>query len=180
MGALRNIAIAVFAISLLTFVALFGQLPALRRTPIGLLQRILCLHLPNGLKKLDHLATGGRVTSKSKRLGHYLFYEKNPVVLVGFVCTGVTYQICSHIYRSSSSSFSLEVYSCSFGTPSRIFRPDSLCRYRSYSSSRSFSHGCARRTKRTSSLQPTIRAESVITLSTILSFNQTTAAQHAT
>ena len=82
MGALRNIAIAVFAVSLLTFIALFGQLPALRKTPIGWLQRALCLHLPNGLRGLDHRVTGGRVTTRSKRLGQYLFYEKNPVVLV--------------------------------------------------------------------------------------------------
>ena len=82
MGALRNIAIAVFVISFLTFVALFGQLPALRRTPIGWLRRLLCLHVPNSLKVLDRLATGGKVTTKSKRLGQYLFYEQNPVVLV--------------------------------------------------------------------------------------------------
>jgi len=49
MGVLRNIALAVFALSLITFIALFGQLPALRKTPIGWLQRALCLHLPNGL-----------------------------------------------------------------------------------------------------------------------------------
>ncbi|KAK4901683.1 palmitoyltransferase swf1 [Elasticomyces elasticus] len=81
MGALKNVLLAILVLSLLTFIALFGQLPALRKTPIGWLQRALCLHLPNSLKKVDRLATGGRVTSKSKRLGHYLFYEQNPVVL---------------------------------------------------------------------------------------------------
>lgn len=68
MGALRNIVIAIIAISLLTFVALFGQLPALRKTPIGWLQRVLCIHAPKGLKSLDGYATGGRITSKSQRL----------------------------------------------------------------------------------------------------------------
>jgi len=82
MGVLRNIALAVFALSLITFIALFGQLPALRKTPIGWLQRALCLHLPNGLRYVDRRTTGGRITTKSKRLAHYLFYEKNPVVLV--------------------------------------------------------------------------------------------------
>ena len=82
MGVLRNIVIGVIAISFLTFVALFGQLPALRKTPIGWLQRVLCLHIPNSLRAADRVATGGKITLRSKRLGHYLFYEKNPVVLV--------------------------------------------------------------------------------------------------
>lgn len=83
MGILKNIALAILALSLLTFIALFGQLPALRKTPIGWLQRALCRHLPNGLRAIDGRATGGRITLKSKRLGRYLFYEQNPVVLVG-------------------------------------------------------------------------------------------------
>jgi hypothetical protein len=82
MSTLQKIVLAILLISLITFVALFGQLPGLRKTPIGWLQRILCLHIPNGLKGLDHRATGGRLTLKSKRVGQYLFYEKNPVVLV--------------------------------------------------------------------------------------------------
>ncbi|KJY02407.1 DHHC zinc finger domain-containing protein [Zymoseptoria brevis] len=85
MGALRNIAIAVLAISFLTFVALFGRLPALRKTPIGWLQRLLCLHIPSGMRSADRRLTGGRVTRKSKRLGQYLFYEKNPIVLIIFL-----------------------------------------------------------------------------------------------
>jgi palmitoyltransferase len=83
MGVIRNIAIVVFAVCFLTFVALFGRLPVLRKTPIGWLQRLLCLHIPGGLRRADRILTGGRVTKKSKRLGQYLFYEKNPIVLVG-------------------------------------------------------------------------------------------------
>ena len=64
MGILRNIVIGVFAISFLTFVALFGQLPALRRTPISWLHKALCLHLPNNLKRLDRYTTGGRITTE--------------------------------------------------------------------------------------------------------------------
>ncbi|KAK4549334.1 hypothetical protein LTR36_006331 [Oleoguttula mirabilis] len=85
MGVLKNIAIGVLALTLLTFVALFGQLPALRKTPIGWLQRALCLRLPAALKAIDSRATGGKITSKSKRLGRYLFYEQNPVVLILFL-----------------------------------------------------------------------------------------------
>ncbi|KAK3073645.1 palmitoyltransferase swf1 [Teratosphaeriaceae sp. CCFEE 6253] len=85
MGALRNVVVAILALSLLTFIALFGQLPALRKTPIGWLRRALCLHLPNGLRYVDQQATGGRLTTKSKRLARYLFYEQNPVVLILFL-----------------------------------------------------------------------------------------------
>lgn len=82
MGIIRNIVIAVSAISFLTFVALFGQLPALRRTPIGFLHRLLRHHIPNALEKVDGYVTGGKIARAGSRLGHYLFYKKNPVVLV--------------------------------------------------------------------------------------------------
>lgn len=83
MGVLRNIALAVLTISFFTFVAFFGRLPALRKTPIGWLYRLLCLQIPRGLGAVDASLTGGRVARKSQRLGNYLFYEKNPLVLVG-------------------------------------------------------------------------------------------------
>src|ERR1700761_3946913 len=102
MGALRNVIIAVAALSLITFIALFGQLPALRRTPIGWLQRVLCLHIPHGLQAVDRRITGGKVTTKSKRLGQYLFYEKNPVVLV--MTNSAFHRIhCSLVSTRSSS-----------------------------------------------------------------------------
>ena len=81
MSVVRKILIGILVISLITFIALFGQLPALRRTPIGWLQRALCLHLPNTLKALDRRTTGGRLSAKGKKLGHYLFFQKNPIVL---------------------------------------------------------------------------------------------------
>jgi hypothetical protein len=82
MAIIRNTLIGVLVISLITFVALFGRLPALRKTPIGWLQRLLCLHLPNTLKTIDRKATGGKLSVKGKKLGHYLFFQKNPIVLV--------------------------------------------------------------------------------------------------
>lgn len=82
MGAIRNIVIAVSAISFLTFVALFGQLPALRRTPIGWLHRLLRHHIPHFLARIDDHVTGGKISVAGRRLGSYLFYKKNPVVLV--------------------------------------------------------------------------------------------------
>ncbi|WPG98396.1 Hypothetical protein R9X50_00118600 [Acrodontium crateriforme] len=99
MGLLHKIGVFVLAVSLVTFIALFGQLPALRSTPIGWIQRALCIHLPRGLKKLDGQLTGGAITTRSQRLGHYLFYEKNPVILVLFLSllTG-----CAILFLSNS------------------------------------------------------------------------------
>ena len=82
MAVIRKILIGILVISLITFVALFGQLPQLRKTPIGWLHRALCLHLPNAIKAVDRRTTGGRLSSRGKKLGHYLFYQKNPIVLV--------------------------------------------------------------------------------------------------
>ncbi|QIX02332.1 hypothetical protein AMS68_007849 [Peltaster fructicola] len=85
MSVLRNVIIAIAAISFITFVALFGQLPALRKTPIGWLQRALCIYVPNRLHDVDRAVTGGRITQHGKSLGSYLFYEKNPIVLILFL-----------------------------------------------------------------------------------------------
>lgn len=82
MGILRNIALVVLTISFFTFVAFFGRLPALRKTPIGWLYRLLCWQIPRVLGAVDATLTGGRIARKSQRVGNYLFYEKNPVVLV--------------------------------------------------------------------------------------------------
>jgi hypothetical protein len=82
MSIIRNALIGILVISLITFIALFGSLPALRKTPIGWLQRALCLHLPNTLKAFDRNVTGGKLSVKGKKLGHYLFFQKNPIVLV--------------------------------------------------------------------------------------------------
>lgn len=79
----KKVLVGILLISLVTFIALFGRLPALRRTPIGWLYRVLCLHGPNALKAIDRCTTGGRVTSRGKSLFHYLFYQKHPIILVG-------------------------------------------------------------------------------------------------
>ncbi|KAI7410477.1 zf-DHHC-domain-containing protein, partial [Hortaea werneckii] len=79
----KKVLVGILLISLVTFIALFGRLPALRRTPIGWLYRVLCLHGPSALKTIDRSTTGGRVTSRSKSLFNYLFYQKHPIVLVG-------------------------------------------------------------------------------------------------
>lgn len=85
MSLIRNIVIAVSVISFLTFVALFGQLPALRKTPIGWLQRLLRYKIPSALAKVDEHITGGKIAREGRRIGNYLFYKKNPVVLACYL-----------------------------------------------------------------------------------------------
>lgn len=123
MAIIRKVLIGILVISLITFVALFGQLPQLRKTPIGWLQRVLCLHLPNTIKAIDRKTTGGRLSVRGKKLGQYLFFQKNPIVLVCLtafqslpnpnVHTGVL-----TILRSSSSPSSQEVSLYSYTTAS--------------------------------------------------------------
>ncbi|KAF2680889.1 palmitoyltransferase swf1 [Lentithecium fluviatile CBS 122367] len=81
----RAIAIFTITVSLLTFVAFFGRLPAFRNTPIGFLHRLLVLHIPSALRNLDIKLTNGRITNGGARLGHYLMNDKHPVVMIFFL-----------------------------------------------------------------------------------------------
>ncbi|KAI5208404.1 hypothetical protein AUEXF2481DRAFT_41323 [Aureobasidium subglaciale EXF-2481] len=85
MIAFRNTIIAVVVISLFTFIALFGRLPALRKTPIGFSHRLLCIYIPNGFRRVDTQFTGGRMNIAIARTSNYLFNEKNPLVLLLFL-----------------------------------------------------------------------------------------------
>jgi hypothetical protein len=100
MAVIRKILIGILVISLMTFVALFGQLPQLRKTPIGWLQRALCLHIPNTIKAIDRKTTGGKLSSKGRKLGQYLFFQKNPIVLV---CLTVSALVSVRTYTNHSS-----------------------------------------------------------------------------
>lgn len=98
MNLLRKITVAVLLLSFIVFVAFFGRLPALRyvinisvsntalkvsrKTPIGLLNRLICNTLPTGLWKLDAALTGGRLAPAFRRAGIYLMNENHPLVLV--------------------------------------------------------------------------------------------------
>ncbi|KAF2641091.1 zf-DHHC-domain-containing protein [Massarina eburnea CBS 473.64] len=85
MGLGRTIAIFTIAVSLFTFIAFFGRLPAFRNTPIGFCYRLIVLRIPSTLRRLDIKLTNGRITSGSARLGHYLMNDKHPVVMVFFL-----------------------------------------------------------------------------------------------
>ncbi|KAF2098232.1 zf-DHHC-domain-containing protein [Rhizodiscina lignyota] len=85
MASLRNIALFVLSVSFMTFVAFFGRLPGLRNTPIGFLHRVLWIHIPRLLGRIDQTVTGGRLVSSLSRTGHYLLYEKHPIVMIFFL-----------------------------------------------------------------------------------------------
>lgn len=101
MGLLRTIALFTAAVSLFTFVAFFGRLPAFRQdmhpvaessclmqnrnTPIGFLHRLVVLRIPSALRSLDLRLTNGRITDGGARLGHYLMNDKHPVVMIFFL-----------------------------------------------------------------------------------------------
>lgn len=101
MGAIRKLAIAVLLVSCVTFVALFGRLPAFRyvslyipsnlpltsgrRGPVGVLHRLIWTKFPGYLRVLDSHFTGGRFGPFLSRSGHYLMDENHPLVLVGFI-----------------------------------------------------------------------------------------------
>ena len=123
MGSLRNVLIAIFAISFLTFVAFFGRLPAFRNTPIGFLHRGLWIHIPNVFRRLDMFVTGGRTSLGLKKFGHYLFNKKHPLVLVCLAKNAFNVFILVNHPRSFSSLCSPVPPSSSFlehGRPSQL------------------------------------------------------------
>ncbi|KAL9138739.1 MAG: hypothetical protein Q9175_000005 [Cornicularia normoerica] len=85
MNLLKKTVAAVLLLSFVVFVAFFGRLPALRKTPIGLLNRLICNTLPTGLWNLDAALTGGRLAPAFRRLGKYLMDENHPLVLIFYV-----------------------------------------------------------------------------------------------
>lgn len=85
MGTFTTIALLVLFISFMTFVAFFGRLPALRRTPIAWLHRFLWISLPNSLLTLDRKITSGRLSSSMRRFGNYMMYDRHPTVLIFFL-----------------------------------------------------------------------------------------------
>jgi palmitoyltransferase len=97
----RTIIVFTITVSLVTFVAFFGRLPAFRylkpqklhmlftyhgrNTPIGFLNRIFLLHIPSAFRRLDLALTNGRVTNSGSRLAHYLMHDKHPLVVIFFL-----------------------------------------------------------------------------------------------
>ncbi|KAI5289379.1 palmitoyltransferase swf1 [Ascosphaera aggregata] len=75
----------ILTLSLLTFIVLFGRLPALRKTPIGYLHRFLVKSLPNGLYALDSRLLDGHVKVRLEKASNYLMKDNHPLVFIFFI-----------------------------------------------------------------------------------------------
>ncbi|KAJ6069900.1 hypothetical protein N7499_011787 [Penicillium canescens] len=85
MGAFRTVGLVILGISAFTFIALFGRLPAFRKTPVAFLHRLLWVYLPNGIAVVDNRLFGGRVVRCWTRSGSYVLKENHPLVLIFFI-----------------------------------------------------------------------------------------------
>ncbi|KAI1303996.1 DHHC zinc finger protein [Xylaria venustula] len=85
MGLVAKVAAIVLAISFMTFVAFFGRLPALRRTPIAWLHRAIWVYIPNGVLALDQALTGGRIIASAGTFGYNVWYGRHPTVLIFYI-----------------------------------------------------------------------------------------------
>ncbi|KHN99100.1 palmitoyltransferase swf1 [Metarhizium album ARSEF 1941] len=75
----------VFVVSFAVFVTFFGRLPIFRRTPIGLLHRLIWIHIPNTLLSIDNRLASGRVTRSLSRVGDLVMHERHPTVVIFFL-----------------------------------------------------------------------------------------------
>lgn len=56
-----------------------------RKTPIGWTQRLLAIHIPHLFETFDNRYTGGVLIRSIRQFTNYLFYKRNPFVLVLFL-----------------------------------------------------------------------------------------------
>ncbi|KAG6002500.1 hypothetical protein E4U43_001105 [Claviceps pusilla] len=77
--------IGVLSVSFAVFVTFFGKLPALRRTPIGFLHRLIWIHIPNALLSIDNKLTSGTLSSSVSRFGHFLMHDRHPSIVIFFI-----------------------------------------------------------------------------------------------
>jgi len=105
MGVLTKILLVILVISSFTFIALFGRLPAFRRTPIGFLARLFCDYIPRWLYRFDYRLFGGRNTRTLRSLANYLFFKRNPLVLLIFltILTGSSFMFLRAAYTQLSA-----------------------------------------------------------------------------
>ncbi|MCJ1387640.1 palmitoyltransferase swf1 [Xylographa bjoerkii] len=89
----RKIIVAIFLLSFVVFVALFGSLPAFRKTPIGYMNRLIWIKIPGLLLSADRLISGGRCALFLKKSGHYLMNENHPLVLIFYMAVVIIAEI---------------------------------------------------------------------------------------
>lgn len=85
MGTLTKIFGVVLLICFFTFVLFFGRLPALRRTPIGALHRLLVEHIPGALLRLDQRISNGRILGSVRETARFLMNDRHPTILILFI-----------------------------------------------------------------------------------------------
>ncbi|MCJ1479642.1 palmitoyltransferase swf1 [Lambiella insularis] len=85
MGFYQKLILAIASLSFVVFTALFGSLPAFRKTPIGYVNRLIWIKFPSLLLSADRLLSGGRFISLLKRAGHYLMNQNHPLVLIFYL-----------------------------------------------------------------------------------------------
>ncbi|KAF5674505.1 SWF1-like protein [Fusarium heterosporum] len=85
MSSLKKLVLLILFISFMVFVAFFGRIPALRRTPIATLHKLIWVHIPNGITKVDQVITGGRVSSYLSRFGNLMLHERHWAVVLFFL-----------------------------------------------------------------------------------------------
>ncbi|KAJ5899451.1 hypothetical protein N7495_004195 [Penicillium taxi] len=85
MGTLQTVALVVLSISLFVFIALFGRLPAFRKTPIAFLHLALTTYIPNGFAFVDSSLFGGLLIRVLTRMGSYILHDNHPLILLFFI-----------------------------------------------------------------------------------------------
>ncbi|KAF3072243.1 hypothetical protein CFAM422_005642 [Trichoderma lentiforme] len=85
MDTLKKILIVVLAISFMVFITFFGRLPALRKTPIAWLYKLIWIHFPDLVSSIDQTLTGGRVTGSMSWIYNRLMYDRHPTIVIFFL-----------------------------------------------------------------------------------------------
>ncbi|KJZ74653.1 hypothetical protein HIM_06003 [Hirsutella minnesotensis 3608] len=75
----------ILGLSFMVFVTFFGRLPALRRTPVAALYKLIWIHIPNGLSALDNRLTSGKLSRSLMRFGTFIMYDRHPTIVIFFL-----------------------------------------------------------------------------------------------
>ncbi|KAH6610619.1 hypothetical protein Trco_000639 [Trichoderma cornu-damae] len=85
MDPLKKIILVILAISFMVFVTFFGRLPALRKTPVAWLYRLIWIHFPGLVLSIDQALTSGRVTRSLAWIYNRLMHDRHPTIVIFFV-----------------------------------------------------------------------------------------------
>ncbi|KAF4972445.1 hypothetical protein FSARC_1012 [Fusarium sarcochroum] len=85
MISLKKLVILILFISFMVFVTFFGRIPALRRTPIAALHRLIWIRIPKVVMAIDQALTGGRVSSYMSWIGNHMLHERHWTIVLFFM-----------------------------------------------------------------------------------------------